>query len=180
MPSSSSSTRLASCSSESSTECTPWCTARSARLPIHSSRSFNSFKSRSKWRSITRSLQSKITNTTQFRQNSSEAPGNVRLSTRIARSREQLRRRTELDQLTRQQECGEVANACRLLHVMRHDHDCAKVLQLHQQFLNFRRADRVQRRARFVQQQNLRLHRQRARDAQPLLLSTGKLVSRLV
>src|SRR6266404_5163288 len=160
MPSSSSSTRLASCSSESSTECTPWCTARSARLPIHSSRSFNSFRSRSKWRSIARSLQPDTASTLNSSPTSAKSSGDIRLSAWITRSGEQMRRRAELDQLARQQECREVAHPCRLLHIMRNDHKRAKILQLHQQ--------------------HLRLNGQRSRDAQPLLLSPGKLVRRLM
>src|ERR1700757_4240694 len=56
MASSSSSTRLASCSSLSRTEWTDWWTARSPRLPIQSKRSLSSFRSFSKWRSICSSV----------------------------------------------------------------------------------------------------------------------------
>src|SRR6266478_5701413 len=146
MASSSSSTRLASCSSESSTECTPWCTARSARLPIHSSRSFNSFRSRSKWRSMNRSLQTpELLAQTRLCPSSPKTPGDVSFCPRIPRRGEQLRRRAELDQLPRQQECREVAHPRRLLHVVRHDHERAEVFQLHEQLFNLRCADGVQR-----------------------------------
>src|SRR3974377_605853 len=53
--------------------------------------------------------------------NSSKASGDVRLRPRIARRRERLRRRIELDHLACQQKCSEIADARRLLHVVRAD-----------------------------------------------------------
>jgi len=44
-----------------------------------------------------------------------------------------------------------------LLHVMRHDRDRRQVFQLDQQLLDLRRADWIQRRTRFIQQQYFRL-----------------------
>src|SRR5262249_31921361 len=182
MASSSSSTLLASCSSESRTPWTAWCTARSARLPIHSSLSFSSFRSFSKWRSmkafpfcILSAFRSPKTQ--KFRFASSKPAGDISLRSRIARSGEQLRRRSELDQLPGQEKRGKVADAGGLLHVVGDDRDGGQVLQFHQQFLDFRRADRVERRTGLVEQQHFGLHRQGARDAQPLLLPSGKFVS---
>ena len=47
-------------------------------------------------------------------------------------------------------------------------------LQLGDQLLDARGGDRVERGGRLVEQQDLRIGRQRARDAQPLLLSAGQ------
>ena len=58
----------------------------------------------------------------------SEAPGNVRLSSRIARGGEELRRRAEFDELADQQKSGEIADARGLLHVVSHDDQGANIL----------------------------------------------------
>src|SRR5262249_15925609 len=48
------------------------------------------------------------------------------------------------------------------------------------QFFNFCSANWIQRRARLIEQQNFRLNRKASHDTKALLLSAGKLVSRLV
>jgi len=58
-----------------------------------------------------------------------------------------------------------------LLHVVRDDNDSVAGLELVDQLLDALRRDRVERRGGLVHQQDLGLHRERARDAQPLLLS---------
>ena len=58
-----------------------------------------------------------------------------------------------------------------LLHVVRDDHERVVVLQLVHELLDRRRCDRVEGRGRLVEQQHVRLDRDRARDAQPLLLA---------
>ena len=67
-----------------------------------------------------------------------------------------------------------VGDARGLLHVVRHDHDCVLILQRVHQLLDPLRCDRVERRGRLVEQQHLRLDRDRARDAEPLLLAAGE------
>jgi hypothetical protein len=54
------------------------------------------------------------------------------------------------------------------------DHDRDLLAQLHDQVLDDLRRLRVKRRARLVQQQDLGVDRERAGDAQPLLLATGQ------
>src|SRR5215472_4894864 len=112
--------------------------------------------------------------------NSPEASGDVGLRPRIARRGEQLRRRAELDKLADQQKGGEIADARCLLHVVRHGNDGAKLLQLHEKLFDFCGADGIERRARLVEKQHLRVDGKSARDTQALLLPAGKLVGGLV
>ena len=77
----------------------------------------------------------------------------------------------ELDQLAEIHEGREIRHPRRLLHVVRHDHDRVVGLQLVDQFLDLGGRDRIERRARLVEQDHLRPHRDGARDAQPLLLA---------
>ena len=78
---------------------------------------------------------------------------------------------TELDQLPGIQESGQVRGAGRLLHIMRHQHDCVTGLQLQQELFDARGRNRIERRARLVHQQHLGLDRERAGHAQALLLA---------
>ena len=78
---------------------------------------------------------------------------------------------TELDKLPGIQEGGQVRGAGRLLHIMRHQHDCVTGLEVQQELFDTRGRNRIERRARFVHQQDLGLDRQRARHAQALLLA---------
>ena len=68
----------------------------------------------------------------------------------------------------------------RLLHVVRDDDDRVLLLERLDQVLDRQRRDRVQRRARLVHQQHLRLDGDRPGDAQPLLLAAGQPGARLV
>ena len=86
----------------------------------------------------------------------------------------------EFDQLAQQEEAGVIGDARGLLHVVRHDHDGATVLQLEDQILDLGGGDGIERGAGLVEQQHFRIHRQRARDAQALLLAAGKAVGRFV
>ena len=79
-----------------------------------------------------------------------------------------------LDQLAEPEEGRHVGDARRLLHVVRDDDDRVAALELVDQLLDALRRDRVERRRRFVHQQDLGLDGQRARDAQPLLLAAGE------
>ena len=58
---------------------------------------------------------------------------------------------------------------------MRHHNHRAALLQLANRRLNRGRARHIERRARLIEQQHVGLKRQRARDAQTLLLAAGKL-----
>jgi hypothetical protein len=63
---------------------------------------------------------------------------------------------------------------------VRHDDDRELFLQFMNQFFHLRGRDWIERGAGLVHQQNLRIDRDRARDAQPLLLSSGKAESAFV
>ena len=88
--------------------------------------------------------------------------------------REQLLGIAVFDQLTQQEESRLIRNTDRLLHVMGHNNDCIFLLQLHRQLLYLGGRNGIQRAGRFIHQQHIRLHRQRPRNAQPLLLPAGK------
>src|SRR5689334_5875327 len=77
----------------------------------------------------------------------------------------------ELDQLSVQHERGRVGHARGLLHVMGHDRDRIARLQLADQLFDAERRLRVERRAWLVHQDHLGLDRDRARDAEALLLA---------
>ncbi len=72
------------------------------------------------------------------------------------------------------EEGSHVRDACRLLHVVRHDHDRVVVLQFVHEILDTGRRDRVEGRARLVHQEHVRFDGQRARDAESLLLPAGE------
>src|SRR5690606_25615305 len=71
----------------------------------------------------------------------------------------------ELDQLPEVHEGSIVRDPRRLLHVVGDDEDGHPVAQLVDQFLDARRGDRIERRGRLVEQQDLGVGRERARDA---------------
>src|ERR1041385_1493392 len=83
--------------------------------------------------------------------------------------REDPRGRAELDQFTDVEERRVIGDARGLLHVVRDDDDREILFQLENQFLDPARRDRIERRSRFVHENNLRLDRDCARDAQTLL-----------
>src|SRR5690348_7177648 len=84
--------------------------------------------------------------------------------------RENLGGLAELDQVARQEETGVLRDARRLLQVVGDDGDGVLLLELFDQLLDLERGDGVERRARLVHQNHLRLDGQRPRDAEPLLL----------
>ena len=81
---------------------------------------------------------------------------------------------SRFDQASEEKECGVVGDACRLLQVVRHDDDRQLLLQLVQQLFDALRRDRIERARRLVEQKHFRLVRERARDAQTLLLAAGE------
>src|SRR6267378_2186276 len=108
-----------------------------------------------------------------------EAAGDVILGPAVSRAIEDIVGGSELDHLARallihQHEGGEVGGASRLLHVVRHDHDRIPLLEFLHEFLDAQRGDRVERRGGLVHQHHFRLDRERACQAQPLLLTAGQ------
>src|SRR5437879_13595027 len=95
---------------------------------------------------------------------SAEAAGDVSLRAGVARRGEELRRGAELDELTREQEGGEVADARGLLHVVGHGHDGAKILQLDEQLFDLGGADGLERRPWFVEKKHFGLDGESAGD----------------
>src|SRR5438105_8429179 len=97
----------------------------------------------------------------------------------FARRFEDLRRLPQLDQITGsaamrdvdREECRQIGNPGRLLHVVGDEYDRVLVLQLQHQLLDAPRRDWIESRARFVHQQHRGVGRDRPRDAQALLLT---------
>src|SRR3954451_9751682 len=78
------------------------------------------------------------------------------------------------------EEGGDVAGPRRLLHVVSDDDDRVAALQLADQVLDRQRRHRIERRAGLVHQQDVGLDRDRAGDAEPLLLTAGEAAAGLV
>src|SRR2546426_1896850 len=97
--------------------------------------------------------------------------GDVVLSDSLSRIREDLVRSVIFDQPSHHEEGGPLGDAGGLLHIVRHDHDRVRGLELPDQLLDFLGRDRVERGSRFVHEQNLRLDRERTGDAEALLLA---------
>src|SRR5262249_54158789 len=102
---------------------------------------------------------------------SAEPAGYVGLSAAVARRGEQGFGRAELDPLAEIHEGGAVLDGGGLLHVVGGDDDRVVLLQLVDQFLDLGGRNRIERRARLVEQDDLGLDRDGAGDAQPLLLA---------
>ena len=91
--------------------------------------------------------------------------------------RKYFRGAVELDQAPQIEKSRVIGAAAGLLHVVRHDNHGVLLLELADQFLNFRRGDRIEGGTGFVHQDDLRFHGERARDAEPLLLAAGQSVA---
>src|SRR5690348_3170082 len=117
---------------------------------------------------------------------SAEAARDVVLGGLDRRVGEDPLRVVDLDQLAGLADGGQVEerrtvrDTRRLLHAVRHDDDREALLQLTDQVLDGEGGDRVQGGAGLVHEQHLRLDRDRAGDAQTLLLTTGETGPRLV
>src|SRR4051812_15847852 len=109
-----------------------------------------------------------------------ELPRDVLLGPPVLGRGEDLVGQTELDELAVEQERREVGDARGLLHVVGDDDDRHPVLELVDELLDLQRGHRVQRRARLVHQDHLGVDRERARDAQPLLLAARQPYARRV
>src|SRR5262245_24237470 len=105
---------------------------------------------------------------------SAEAPGDVTLRALVARRGEDLLGVAPFHQHAEMEERGLLADARGLLHRVGDDDDGVVLAQLVDQLLDARGRDRVERRARLVHQDDFRRDRDRARDAQALLLAAGK------
>src|SRR5579883_205378 len=100
-----------------------------------------------------------------------EPARDVGLGPLVARGGEQGGRIAELDELAQIHKGREVGDARGLLHVVGDDDDRVVLLQLVDQFLDLGGRDRIERRARLVEQDDLGLHRDGAGDAEALLLA---------
>src|SRR6202166_2321943 len=109
---------------------------------------------------------------------SAEPAGDVVLGASIARRCEYLVGLVELDQVTKIHEGGLVGDPRGLLHVMRDDGDGVVLRQFLDQFLDLGGRDRIERRARLVEQDHFGPHRHGAGDAKPLLLAAGQAQAR--
>ena len=105
---------------------------------------------------------------------SSEPAGDVSLRAVIGGRGEELRSLVVLDQFSIEHECREVAGARGLLHVVRDDRHRAAVFQLEHELFDFRGGDGIERGAGLIEKQHFRIDRQRASDAEPLLLAAGE------
>ena len=84
------------------------------------------------------------------------------------------------ESLAVQEEARAVRHPARLLHVVRDDHDSISLLELVEEGLDLGGGDRVEGARRLVHEQDVRLHGEDARDAQPLLLAAREPEGRLV
>src|SRR5712672_2215741 len=158
-------TRLPSATSRRISASTDSTIMRSARPPISATSRVNSC------RSLSNALA--VCSEAMFF-SSAEPAGDVVLGTSVARRGEKLAGLVEFDQLPQIHEGGLVRDARRLLHVMGDDGDGVVLRQFLDQFLDLGGRDRIERRARLVEQDHLGPHRDRAGDAKPLLLAAGQ------
>src|SRR5205823_1072669 len=85
---------------------------------------------------------------------------------------ENLCRRSKLDQPPEVHEGGVIRDPAGLLHIVGHRYNGVFRFWFVNQFLDFRRSDRIERRTRLIHQDDFRLYGERACDAEPLLLTT--------
>src|SRR6202166_72601 len=123
---------------------------RSARPPISATSRVNSCRSLSNALAVCSEAMSL---------SSAEPAGNVVLGASIARRGEDLVGFVEFDQLAEIHEGGLVGDARRLLHVMGDDSDGVVLRKLLDQLLDLGGRDRIERRARLVEQDHLGSHR---------------------
>src|SRR5262245_49625060 len=100
-----------------------------------------------------------------------EATADVLLGPVLAGLREQLLGSAVLDEIAEVHEAHVVGDPVSLLQVVRDDHDRHVLAQLHDQLLDLLRRLRIERGARLVQEEHLRLRHQRPGDAEALLLA---------
>src|SRR5213592_952132 len=105
---------------------------------------------------------------------STKSPGDVIFGASLSRIAENFRGRPEFNQASEIKESGVIRNAACLLHVVRDDDDGVVRFELVNQLLYLRGRDRIERGARLVHQNHVRLDRERARNAETLLLAAGQ------
>src|SRR5664280_1575008 len=115
---------------------------------------------------------------------SPEPARDVVLGDAFLRRREDLPRGAHLHQVAgpvgiHPEERGGLGDPRRLLHVVGHDHDRERGRKLLDQVLDPLGRDRVERRARLVHQDDVRVDGDRPGDAEPLLLAAGEREPRL-
>src|SRR6202035_2767098 len=169
-------TRLPSAMSRRISASTESTIMRSASPPISATSRVNSCRSLSKALAVCSEAIVKS-----FRVRGSAKPaGDVILGAAIARRGEDLVGVVELDQFAQIHEGGLVGDARRLLHVVGDDRDRVVLGQFLDQLLDLGGRDRIERRAGLVEQDHFGPHRDRAGDAEPLLLSSGQRQARCV
>src|SRR5580658_8152227 len=158
-------TRLPSSTSRRISASTESTIMRSARPPISATNRVNSCRSPSNALAVC----SEAMNVS-----SAEPAGNVVLGAPIAGRGEDPAGFVEFDQFAEIHERGLVRDARGLLHVVGDDGDGVVFGQFLDQFLDLGGRDRIQRRARLVEQDHLGPYRDGAGDAQALLLAAGQ------
>jgi hypothetical protein len=109
-----------------------------------------------------------------FPERLSEATGNIIFGLLLDGIAEDGFRSIELNQSAQIKEGREVRAAGGLLHVVRYDHDRKSLFEQINQFFDFCRRDGVERRTRFIHQDDLRFSSDRPGDTQALLLAARK------
>src|SRR5262245_52859425 len=97
-------------------------------------------------------------------------PRDVILRAPLGRRREHRGGWPKFHQLAEEHEGGIIGHTRRLLHIMRDDRDGVVAFELVDQFLDLGGGDRIERRTRLVEQDDLGLDRHRPRNAEALLL----------
>src|SRR5580658_877192 len=103
-----------------------------------------------------------------------ESAGDVVLGEPVTRVGEHSVGLANLDQFAEMEVRRALGDACRLLHGVCDDYDRVRLAQLIDEILDTRGGDRIERRARLIHEDDLRVHGDGARDAQPLLLAAGQ------
>src|SRR6266404_1240644 len=111
---------------------------------------------------------------------SAKSASDIVLRLALAWIRENFRGRSTLDPLSTIKESGVIGDASGLLHVVRNRYDRVLAFELIDQFLDLGCGDRIKLGTRLIHQKHFRLHRERARDAKPLLLAARKAGPRLM
>src|SRR5215475_12675096 len=109
---------------------------------------------------------------------SAKSAGDVILRASVARRSEDLAGVVELDQLAEIHESSLVGHARGLLHIMRDDRDRVVLGQFLDQLLDLGGRNRIERRARLIEQDHLRADGDGAGDAETLLLAAGEAQAR--
>src|SRR5882724_10270341 len=162
-------TRWPSATSRRTSASTESTIMRSARPPISATSRVSS------WRSLSKAL---AVCSEAMIVSSAESAGDVVLRASIARRGEELAGVVELDQFAEIHEGGLVGDAGGLLHVVGDDRDRVVLGQFLDQFLDLGGRNRIERRARLVEQDDLGAHGDGAGDAEPLLLAAGQAQAR--